>query len=163
MRPASWDICRSPGTRRRGWTLLELTIALAVLALLAGIAVPLYQSYVERARVAEAVVDIRTIEAAIDYHRTEFRGMPSQLDHVMDEVPTDPWGNPYRYLRLDPPSPGSRGAARKDKNLVPLNTDYDLYSAGADGQSRPPLTAKHSRDDVVRANDGGYVGLGIRY
>jgi general secretion pathway protein G len=52
---------------------------------------------------------------------------------------------------------------RKDKNLVPINTQYDLYSMGADGQSVPPLTAKASRDDVVMANDGTYIGLASNY
>jgi general secretion pathway protein G len=53
--------------------------------------------------------------------------------------------------------------ARKDKNLHPLNSDFDLYSIGKDGESRQPLTAKWSRDDVVRANDGGFVGLASEY
>ena len=52
---------------------------------------------------------------------------------------------------------------RKDKKLVPLNSDYDLYSMGPDGESKPPLTAKASKDDIVRANDGEFVGLAERY
>jgi general secretion pathway protein G len=52
---------------------------------------------------------------------------------------------------------------RKDRNLVPINTDYDLYSMGADGKSVPPLTAMASRDDIIRANDGQYIGLASRY
>jgi general secretion pathway protein G len=46
---------------------------------------------------------------------------------------------------------------------VPINTTYDLYSKGKDGDSSPPLTARASQDDVVRANDGGFIGLGSRY
>jgi general secretion pathway protein G len=42
---------------------------------------------------------------------------------------------------------------------VPINSDYDLYSLGADGESRPQLHSAVSRDDVIRARDGGYVGL----
>jgi general secretion pathway protein G len=34
---------------------------------------------------------------------------------------------------------------------------------GKDGQSVPPLTAALSRDDVVRGNDGGFVGLARDY
>jgi general secretion pathway protein G len=51
------------------------------------------------------------------------------------------------------------GQARKDRFLVPLNDDYDLYSMGKDGTSSPPLTAKVSQDDIIRANNGSYVGL----
>lgn len=48
---------------------------------------------------------------------------------------------------------------RKDRNLVPINSDYDLYSAGHDGATLPPLLAPVSRDDVIRANNGGFIGL----
>jgi general secretion pathway protein G len=46
---------------------------------------------------------------------------------------------------------------------VPLNSTFDLYSKGRDGQSQPPLTATASQDDIVRATDGNYVGLASRY
>jgi len=52
---------------------------------------------------------------------------------------------------------------RKDHNLVPLNTDYDLYSMGPDGNSVGPLTAKASRDDIIRANNGSYIGPAANY
>ncbi len=47
---------------------------------------------------------------------------------------------------------------RKDRFLVPINTDFDLYSMGRDGKSTPPLTAAASRDDIIRANGGAYIG-----
>ena len=52
---------------------------------------------------------------------------------------------------------------RKDRNLVPINTDYDLYSKGPDGASSPPLTARAGQDDIVRANDGAYIGVAADY
>ena len=52
---------------------------------------------------------------------------------------------------------------RKDKNLVPINTDFDLYSLGKDGLSAGPLTAKDSRDDIVRANNGAFIGRAEDY
>ena len=51
-----------------------------------------------------------------------------------------------------------KGKMRKDRFLVPINSDFDLYSMGKDGKSSPPLTASASRDDIIRANDGAYVG-----
>jgi general secretion pathway protein G len=53
---------------------------------------------------------------------------------------------------------GLQGTLRKDRNLVPINSDYDLYSLGPDGETRPPLTAGPSRDDIARAADGSFVG-----
>jgi general secretion pathway protein G len=55
------------------------------------------------------------------------------------------------------------GQLRKDRNLVPINTDFDLFSRGKDGQTNFPLTAQRSRDDIVRANNGGYIGLASDY
>ena len=72
-------------------------------------------------------------------------------------VKKDPWGNDYQYLNIAKEK--GKGKLRKDKNLVPINSDFDLYSMGPDGSSVAPLTARASRDDIVRANDGGFVGL----
>jgi general secretion pathway protein G len=55
--------------------------------------------------------------------------------------------------------PGIYGKIRKDHNLHPLNSEFDLYSMGADGDSKSPLTAKASRDDIIWARDGDFVGL----
>ncbi len=55
------------------------------------------------------------------------------------------------------------GKARKNKSLVPLNTDFDLYSMGPDGKSKPPLTVKVSDDDIIRANDGRFIGIAKDY
>jgi general secretion pathway protein G len=52
---------------------------------------------------------------------------------------------------------------RKDRNLNPINTQYDLYSVGADGQTRLPLQAPVSQDDVILASDGNYVGLAASF
>jgi general secretion pathway protein G len=38
-----------------------------------------------------------------------------------------------------------------------------LYSMGKDEKSRPPLTAQMSRDDIVRANDGNFIGMAAEY
>jgi len=53
---------------------------------------------------------------------------------------------------------GVNGKRRKDHSLVPVNSDYDLYSMGPDGKSKPPFTARDSRDDIVRAANGGFIG-----
>ena len=52
---------------------------------------------------------------------------------------------------------------RKDRFLVPINTYFDLYSTGEDGESVSPLTAKASQDDVIWANDGDFIGPASNY
>ncbi len=147
---------------RAGVTLIELLLALAVVALLAGIAYPSYLQYIERTRIAEAITDIATIEQAIARYQIHNNGaLPDDLSQIGMDSMRDPWGNPYRYTNID--NTKGKGKLRKDKNLVPLNTDFDLYSMGADGASQLPLTAKASRDDIVRANNGDFVGLATDY
>ena len=98
--------------------------------------------------------------------------LPPDLSAIGRSTLLDPWGRPYQYLRIAKPAGAARGKrggsgvigqARKDRFLVPLNSDYDLYSVGKDGASISPLSAKVSQDDVIRANDGGFIGLAARY
>jgi general secretion pathway protein G len=56
-----------------------------------------------------------------------------------------------------------KGDLRKDRFLVPLNSDYDLYSMVKDGASKGPLTAAESRDDILRANNGAFIGVAVDY
>jgi general secretion pathway protein G len=48
---------------------------------------------------------------------------------------------------------------RWNKFEKPLNTDFDLYSMGKDGKTKPKTTDKDSFDDIIRANNGTFVGL----
>jgi len=148
-----------PTPSEKGFTLLELLLALAIVALLGGISIPIYGAFVERANVAQAVADIGMIDMRIERHISNTFSLPDSLDELAGTALTDPWGRPYQYLRIaGNATPGLRGRLRKDRNLVPINSDYDLYSFGEDGDSRPPLTALPSRDDIIRAADGSFVG-----
>ncbi len=144
-----------------GFTLLELVFVVAIIAILTAIAIPSHRSYLDKADVLKAVGEIRELEGQIDTFRAEFGAYPNGLADVGEAGRLDPWGSPYEYLNLA--NAGTQGKARKDKSLVPINSTYDLYSKGADGQSKGPLTAKVSHDDIIRANDGAFVGLGSDY
>jgi hypothetical protein len=65
--------------------------------------------------------------------------------------------------KKDKDDQSEKGEPRKDHQMHPINCDYDLYSVGKDGESIAPLTAKVSQDDIIRANNGGYVGLVSNY
>lgn len=147
--------------RTRGFTYLELIAIVAILALVVGIALPSYRNVVDRAKVSKAIGDIGTLELAIERFRLSNQDrVPADLNEIGVPLPTDPWGRDYVYYNI---RAGGIGGARKDARLNPLNTDFDLYSQGKDGASAPPLSARMAQDDIVRANNGDYVGLGKDY
>jgi general secretion pathway protein G len=144
-----------------GFSLLEMMAAVTVAAILCAVGSASYRSSVEKARIAAASADIMIIATAISRYNSDYNIPPPDLATIGLDGRLDPWGHPYVYLSFTGLT--GKGQMRKDKNLVPINSKYDLYSLGADGDSRPPLTAKVSRDDVVLANDGNYIGLASDY
>ena len=149
--------------RNAGFGLLEVMITLVIAGLLASVAVPAYDQYVDRAKQSKAIGDIGWI--SVEIGKVQLRNnsaLPNSLAELGVDLPLDPWDRPYTYLNIATAGAGN-AALRKDKNLNPLNTDYDLYSTGRDGDSSGPLNAKASRDDIVRANNGAYIGRGEDY
>ncbi|MDJ0739797.1 MAG: prepilin-type N-terminal cleavage/methylation domain-containing protein [Gammaproteobacteria bacterium] len=145
-------------TRLRGFTIIEIMLAAVILAILGAIAVPMYENYITEARIATAIRDIRQISLILDDRFLDNDPPATLADVGVDLV--DPWGNAYEYLWLrGNPAPGLNGKRRRDKSMNPVNTDYDLYSRGPDGKTTAQFTAGKARDDIVRANDGDFVGL----
>jgi general secretion pathway protein G len=119
-----------------GFTLLEVLVVVAILAILATIIVPKIMKRPEEARRTKAIMDVKAIETALNLYRLDNGNYPSTeqgLDALvtkpttgvipknwkeegyLDKVPKDPWGNSFVYL-----SPG-------------LHKEFDLESFGADG------------------------------
>lgn len=144
-----------PPRARYGFTLIELLAVVLVIGALVGIAIPRVRDAQERAKIAKAIGDIRAMQADLAALDT----LPETLADIGRGGYLDPWGNPYQYLKFDDSKKGHPAGARKDRFLVPLNSTYDLYSMGFDGESRAPLNAKQSQDDVLRALDGSFIGL----
>ena len=143
--------------------MLDLMVSLVVFSLLIALAVPTYNQFVDRAKNAAAIGDIGSMALEVDRFSVNNNDrLPATLNELPIEIPLDPWGNEYQYLNIRAAGPG-KGAFRKDGNLNPLNSDFDLYSMGADGDSSGPLSAKKSRDDIIRANNGAFLGLGEDY
>jgi general secretion pathway protein G len=147
--------------RALGFTLLEIMVGISIVCTLLMIAVPAYSDYRERTKVFQATTDIAALGTLVRNYYQDARVFPDSLAQVGAAGRADPWGRPYVYVNLDDAK--NKGKARKNKNLVPINSDFDLYSVGKDGASVPPLLAAKSRDDVIRANDGRYHGLASNY
>ena len=142
---------------------MEVMAVVMIVSVLSGVGIGKSRRMTERARVVRAIEELRRVSSELTLQDT----LPSSLAGIDRGGLLDPWGYPYRYLPFPPPArDGSRlhpQGARKDRFLVPINSRFDLYSVGRDGLTTPPLTAANSRDDVVVANDGGYIGLASGY
>jgi len=154
---------RSAGERlrsHRGFTLVEIVLIFAIVAVLLTLALTTYQGYRDRLKLNQAVTDIMTMSVSITEFKADYKRLPTDLAEVGKSTMLDPWGNPYLYVNH---ATEPQGHWRKDKNIHPINSDFDLSSAGPDGQSQSQLNAAKSRDDILRANDGAFVGLASAY
>jgi general secretion pathway protein G len=140
-----------------GFTVVELLVAVAILLTIAALAVPNLLAAVARAKNAKAIADIHSIGTDIQAYELSKGVFPNTLADIGYDKFNDPWGNPYQYLNFA--NTKGKGKMRKDRFLVPINTFFDLYSMGADGKTVTPLTAAASQDDIIRANDGDFIGL----
>jgi len=144
-----------------GFTLIEIMIVIAIIGCISAIALPNYMKYKNNAMIAVAITDIRIIEKQIALFVFDNGGqLPNSLNDLTNiGIVKDPWGNPYQYLRLDGGAKNAQGMCRRNMSDNPVNTDYDLFSMGKDGVYNKSFKNKTSRDDVVRAYEGRYVGL----
>lgn len=143
----------------QAFTLVELLAVIAIIALLSAISAPIYSKHIENTKINTATLDLREIEMMLVKYYSDKGRYPDSLDELPGALPIDPWGNPYQFLNITNSTKKGKGDLRKDKNLVPINSDFDLYSQGPDGDSKAPLTAKASRDDIIRAGNGGFFGV----
>ena len=143
--------------------MVEIALVLLIAGLLFGMLRPAYVHIIDEKSSDEATDEIRKIGSSIDQFYKDNGRYPDSLDEIFNPVPLDPWGNPYQYLNIKDYPSKSKGNLRKDKNLVPINSDYDLYSMGPDGKSATPLTANISHDDIVRGRNGLFVGVASKY
>ena len=141
-------------------TLMELMTVVVVAALLAVVGIPSYTAFSNRAKVAVAIADIGTLSGMLYRWQLATRDFPETLAEAGLDGRLDPWGRPYRYLKIET---AKNGDVRRDRNLHPLNTDFDLCSVGPDGQTQTQLMGAKARDDIVRANNGQFIGVAADY
>ena len=144
-----------------GFTLIELLIVMSVMGVLSGIAVPVYFNYIEKAKIAKTIAEIRTLEKEVlAFQISNNTGdLPTTLNQISYGGMVDPWGKPYQYFNIATLT--GNGQRRDDGAGNPINTLFDLYSLGKDGTSSPSVTDMKSRDDIIYAKYGQFVGLGI--
>jgi len=114
--------------RQGGWTLIELTIVMALMTVLAAIALVGYRSAVTRSREAVLMEDLFRMRDALDQHYADKQEYPSRLQDLVTEgylraVPKDPFTRSAETWQpvlseLDPADPFTQG-------VFDVKTTYD--------------------------------------
>ena len=122
--------------KSKGFTLLEIIVVVAIIAILAAYIAPKIAGRVDDARVSKAKSDIRVLESSLELYKLDNFNYPSTdqgLEALVNrpsgdnarnwreggyikKLNKDPWGNEYQYRY-----PGSNG-------------EFDVFSLGADAQ-----------------------------
>lgn len=125
---------------RRGFTLVELVIAVAVLAMMAAVAVPRLTVAATRAQVALAEEGLRSTRVALESYRVEHGCYPSATGVARASLRLAPLTTPVAYLpRVEPdPFPASAVAGGGTLGLVDAP---DYLDAGADKTAGAALTS----------------------
>ena len=102
--------------RKIYFSLMEIVIAVTILALAAGIAAPMFMRHFDKARVNAAKAQLSNLKLAINDFYLDTNKYPSSLDELLTnngnpkwqgpyleakQIPKDPWGNDYILEQVD--------------------------------------------------------------
>jgi general secretion pathway protein G len=127
----------APACAQRGFTVLELMIVMAIMAILIGIAAGMYTQSIKHAREAVLKKDLQTMREAIDNYTLDKQQAPQSLQDLVDG----------RYLRQIPKDP------------ITQQTEWDLHfgeSVITPEQTGSGLDDVHSKSDQISSDGKPY-------
>lgn len=140
--------------KNKGFSLVELIVVILIIAALAAMVIPSYNNYINKTKNARAMSEIRTLATEISAYSLDHNGTNppgNDLTPIGRNGFLDPWKRPYEYITTP--------ALEDPLGSTTLNRDFDIYSKGIDGAGTPAAGDPGNKDDIVRANDGAFVGL----
>ena len=83
------------------FTLIELMIVIAIIGILAAVAIPGYQYYMKRARLADAAGIVQSLIAANQQYRADFREYTTTLSVLAKYGATADWNRKHTHLETN--------------------------------------------------------------
>lgn len=115
--------------RKRFYTLMEIAIVVAVIALLGTITAPLYFRHLKKARQSTAKTQIMMLQQAVFDFKVDTGKIPSSLDDLLRNPGLQGWDGPYLQGNL-PKDPWSNSYIL----MIPgRNSEFEIISYGSDG------------------------------
>lgn len=120
--------------RRRGFTLVELLVVLAIMGMLAAIATPQVMKHLGGAKVRTAKLEMQNIAGALQLFKLDAGRYPNQEEGLMalQQAPADVggWNGPYLTRQTTFLDPWGRSYLYRS----PVQgADFEIHSLGADG------------------------------
>lgn len=117
---------------KKGFTLIELVVVIAILGILAGIAIPRFMDATATARGAKIIADLRTIDSAIMIYNAKTGKLPTAMADLLSDA--DAAGSTqakFKLLASEPkPASGSAIFPCKPTTKVEVSTaTYNLSKA----------------------------------
>lgn len=135
------------GTRQQGFSLIELMIAMAIVAVLATLALPAYSAYVNRAKMTEGIVHLSAAKTSI----AEFLANHSRLPSVEEVAETLPHGPVSTYIAsIEAEVTGATGAVSNEQPVADPIADNARSEPAARGRGPNERAAIQAQENWAR-------------